>query len=227
MKNLPVALTAALALSATANAESVVFTADFDADTPGLNTAPAGFNLTRGNVDLLGTGDNGVETDLQPGNGYYVSLVGSGSGAAGLATNQTFEAGEYELTFDLTGNNQGATDETVTVGLGSFSESIQLDAANAFDPFSGQSFSFNSDAAGALTFDTFDSPGVTGGDDLGALIDNIVLTRIDDGTGPIDPTDPVDPTDPNGGGPAAVPSPAALPAGLLGLTALLLRRRRA
>ena len=226
MKHLPTALIAALAVTATAHAESVVFSADFDADVPGLNTSPAGFNLTRGNTDLLGDGPNGLETDLQPGNGYYVSLVGSGSGAAGLSTDQIFEAGEYELTFDLAGNNQGATDELVEVSLGSFTESIQLLAANAFDPFSGQSFSFITDVAGTLNFDTFDSPGVTDGDDLGALIDNVVLSLVDDGSG-IDSGTGIDGGSGDGAAtPTAVPTPSAAVAGLA-MLGLAFRRRRA
>ena len=225
MKHLPTALLAALAVTATAHAESVVFSADFNDDAPGLNTTPAGFNLTQGDVDLLGIGPQGEFFNLQPGNGYYVSLVGSGTGVGpgGLATDETFEAGEYELTFDLTGNSQVATDELVTVGLGSFSESIQLDAANAFDPFSGQSFTFTSDVAGALTFTTVDTPGDTD-DQFGALIDNIVLTLIDDGTNGVDGVDGVDG---NGtGSPTAVPTPSAAVAGLA-MLGLVLRRRRA
>ena len=55
-------------------------------------------------------------------------------------------------------------------------------AANAFDPFSGRSFWFITDVAGVLNGDIFDSPGVTGGDDPGALIDNTALTAIPEPT---------------------------------------------
>ncbi len=218
MKSIPALVTATALLVTSAHAESVVFSADFDAETPGLNTAPSGFNLTRGNTDLLGSGVNGTAFDLQPGNGYYVSLVGTGAdnGAAALATNEIFEAGEYLLTFDLTGNSQAATDEIVTVGLGAFSQSIQLDAADFDSPFELQSFTFTTDTAGALTFETIDSPGEIN-DELGALIDNITLSLVAPAAAPAGGSGTV----------TAVPSPAALPAGILGLSALLIRRRRA
>ena len=173
------ALIVAFAFGKSAHAQTVVFSTDFNADAPGANTVPGGFHLTRGNTEVLGTGDNGEFFDVQPGNGYYVSLVGTGIDAdpAGLATDLTFDAGDYALTFDLTGNSQGATDETVTVGLGSFSESVQLAAADFNAPFQAQTFFFTSTLGGALTFSTVDSPGETN-DQLGALIDNVVLTSV-------------------------------------------------
>lgn len=195
-----------------ASAESVEFSADFDAETPGLAVTPAGFESLGVPVDIIGDGPAGAFVDELPGNGYYVDLAGE-SGTT-LATTQLFEAGTYELTFDLAGNNREASADVVNVVLGDFSQTITFEADDFENDFETFTFDFTTLEAGALSFTN------DGDEGFGALLDNLSLvgeTTAGLGAG----------AGAGAGSPVtAVPTPAALPAGLLALGALIARRRR-
>ena len=215
--NLAYSLSAVL-VAGLASAESVEFSADFDAETPGIAVTPTGFSAVGAAVDLIGSGPNGTLADELPGNGYYVDLAGDFGTT--IETDQVFEAGTYELTFDLAGNNRQASADVVNVVLGDYSETITFEADEFESDFETFTFGFTTLEAGTLSFAN------DGAEGFGALLDNISLVGDVTDAGAAVGVD-ADPDDTGTGAPVtAVPTPAALPAGLLALGALVARRRR-
>ncbi|WP_343732553.1 PEP-CTERM sorting domain-containing protein [Duganella sp.] len=164
-----IAIAAAL-LGATAAQAATVFSDDFNADTDALNafTFMGGWSVTNGTVDIIGpTGG----FDLIPGNGYYIDLDGS-SGDAGVFSNSvSVMAGtSYTLSFSLAGNHRGGSD-SVTVNFGTSSQVVNLNAA---DPFQTYSLNYVAAANGSATFSFANA----GGDNVGALLDNVVVTSV-------------------------------------------------
>jgi hypothetical protein len=142
----------------------VFFTDNFNGETLGLNyTSFANWAVTAGSVDLIGTP---VFFDFYPGNGRYVDLDGSTGAqnpAGRIATNTTFAAGNYKLTFNLGGSTRGDTN-TVEVKLGSFTQLITLGSAAGF---TSQSFLFST-TGGKLSFANLGNS-----DNLGLILDNV------------------------------------------------------
>ncbi len=147
------------------------------------------WDVTDGTVDLIPTGS---QFDFYPGNGLYVDLDGSSSNAGVLTTKTVFDPGTYNLSFVLGGNARGAASDNVTVslGLGNFSEVFTL-ASNA--PLATVLRTITLTSASKLSFSN------AGGDNIGAILDNVNVT--------------------------AVPTPALLP-GLIGMGVAALRKRK-
>jgi len=132
----------------------------------------AGFsnwNVSNGTVDLIGNGF----FDFFPANVLYVDLDGS-TGDAGILTTKnsyTFNNGtNYQLSFDLAGSQRGST-ETVNITLGSLI--IDSKTLSSSDPFTTFTYFFTGDgSSAALSFSN------VGGDDLGALLDNVNLDVV-------------------------------------------------
>lgn len=133
-----------------ARAATVVFSDNFNSDPQGLKVTPAGWNLTQGTVDVIGTGFY----DYYPGNGNYIDLNGSTLQYGGIGTAPpAFGPGHYILTFDLGGNHVGPNygdngPKTTDISLGSWSTTIAL---NSNDPLQLYSFSFDT-TGGSLAF---------------------------------------------------------------------------
>lgn len=187
------AITAAL-LCATAAQAAPLFSDNFNADTQGLNATSfaGGWSVSGGTVDVIGTG----YFDLQPGNGNYIDLDGSTS-QAGLFQNSVMLTGmqTYVLSFSLAGNQRGSSD-SVTVNFGSSSQVINV---SSYDPFATYMLSYTAAATGMTSFSFHNA----GGDNVGALLDNVQVA-------------------------AAVPEPEtyAMLLGGLGLLGGMARRRR-
>jgi hypothetical protein len=176
----------------------VVFADNFNADAVGLNAVPAGWSVTGGTVDIIGSGF----FDFLPGNGNYIDLDGS-SGAAGLLSTSpllSLNAGvTYSATFDLAGSQRGLF-ETGVVTFGTSTLNYAIASATGFSAYT-LTFTPGTSGLYALSFQNT-VPG-----DVGALLDNVVVS------GPVV---------------GAVPEPgtyALLIAGLLG-TVLVTRWRR-
>ena len=155
---------AALAFGVSAQA-APIFSDDFNANPLGLNIAPAGWTVASGTVDLIGNGF----FDFLPGNGVYVDLDGSTS-KAGLLTSPTLNLTggmTYTATFDLAGSHRGST-ETGTVTFGSATLSYSVASG---DGFAATSLSFTPTTSGAYTL-SFQN---AGGDNVGALLDNVAV----------------------------------------------------
>ena len=163
-----IALLAGLSCAGAAHAVTV-FSDNFDANGLGLNSVPAGWSVSGGTVDIIGSSGSGSLFDLLPGNGAYIDLDGS-TGASGLLSiGLSLVAGvEYTATFDLAGSQRG-TAETGTVSFGSAAVSYDLASADPFAPFT---LSFTPSASGNFTL-SFQN---VGGDNLGALLDNVTVS---------------------------------------------------
>lgn len=172
------ALAGALFLSLAANTgAATLFSDSFDADTPGLNATPAGWTLSRGSVDIIGSGPNGTLFDLLPGNGYYVDLDGT-TNLAGLISTGPFSlngGSSYTLSFLLAGSQRGDTN-TVTWGMDYNADGVldasqvtTLGSAVPFTPFSLVFTPPTSTTSARIVFDH------AGGDNLGLLLDDVVL----------------------------------------------------
>ena len=200
--------TCALAAVAVANGGTTVLSDGFENDATGqFKTALTNFTATRGDVDVLAPGELGVS-----GRGQVIDLDGSSGVAARLESKQDFTLtpGTYNLSFDLAGSQRTYTDplNTVVVALGNV---FQTNITKNFDePFTTLNFpiTVTTTTTGRLIFDQ------VGGDNVGLLLDNVLLTNT---TAPA----------------AAVGVPVPLPAaawtglGTLGLIAAIgsLRRR--
>lgn len=127
------------------------------------------WTVSQGSIDLIPVGS---QYNFYPGNGTYVDLNGSTGQYGGIATVQTFAAGNYTLTFNLGGSAGGdgnidPTSKTTIVSLGDWSKAITL-APDA--GFTSQSFSFHSDG-GTLSFVSL----AGGNANIGNILDNVVL----------------------------------------------------
>ena len=168
-------LSAAAALIAGQASAAILLSDNFDAGSPHgdqLNwTGDATFSVTTapGSVDLIGAGGS---FDFLPGHGGYLDLDGSsGSGhaiAGEITSVLNFGPGTYTLTFDLAGNQRGATAQSTTVTLGDFSQTFgPLDSSAGFTT---QTLNFTTTTAGHLVF-TEHGPS----DQQGNLLDNVTL----------------------------------------------------
>jgi hypothetical protein len=186
---------AAASLAAAAHAAPLA-SDDFDANTLKLNGVPAGWSVTGGTVDIIGSNFSGTAFNLVPGHGAYIDLDGSSADAGLLSRSFMLTAGvEYTASFDLAGSHRGST-ESGTVTFGAASLTYQI--ASATD-FAGYVLTFTPETTGdyALTFQN------AGGDNVGALLDNVAVTFT-----------------------SAVPEPGAWALTLAGLLVVGLRSRR-
>jgi hypothetical protein len=187
-----VALAAAAASPASA---AVVFFDDFEAEVPELNAALDNFGVADGTVDVVATGQFGIT--CSGGTGNCVDLDGSTGDAGNITSfNQYGGPGNFVLSFDLSGNQRGAPLDTVRVLFGAtLLDTITVASA---DPFT--TYSYNVTGTEHIRFEH------DGGDDFGAILDNVLLETRDT---------------------TQVPEPSALAIIGSGLAALgLLRRRR-
>lgn len=163
-----IALLAGLAWAGATPAVTL-FTDDFEDNFLGLNATPVGWTVDGGTVDIIGSTGSSSLFDLLPGNGAYIDLDGS-TGASGLLSVGFGLTGgvEYTATFSLAGSQRG-TAETGTVSFGASSLDYALASS---DPFAAFTLSFTPGASGvfALSFQN------AGGDNLGALLDNVSVT---------------------------------------------------
>lgn len=200
MQTKPILAAAVSLLLASASHAAVVFSDNFDSDALGTPAVPAGFTVTGGSVDIIGTNFSGSAFDFLPGHGAYIDLDGSTGGSGLLSHSLTLTGGvTYMATFDLAGSQRGST-ETGTVRFGT--SALTYNVASS-DGFAGRAVTFMPIVTGsyALSFQN------DGGDNVGALLDNVVISNTVA---------------------AAVPEPetyALLVAGL-GITAFAIRRKR-
>jgi PEP-CTERM motif len=157
-----------------AQANSVVFSENFDSLTPQLSATSAGlFTAIDGtNVDIVGGGLFG-SLCAAPESGNCIDLDGSGGNPQGVLQSVaiTLNPGTYFLSFDLIGSQRGVTTST-TVAFGSFYNNTFTLASN--DDTSGivtnTPFTVLSTTTLNLVF-TSNTPG-----DVGAVLDNVSIT---------------------------------------------------
>jgi hypothetical protein len=161
--------TALLGSALAAQANTTVFSDNFDANAPALNAAPSGWTVSNGTVDIIGSGSG---FDFLPGNGKYIDLDGSTNQPGLLAQSFVLTAGTaYTASFQLAGNQRNNTPESVTVDFGSSSTTISLPMAAGFTTYT-LGFTPTTTASYALRFLN------TGNDNQGMLLDNISITAV-------------------------------------------------
>jgi hypothetical protein len=133
----------------------------------------ANFTVSDGTVDLIG---NGGAFDFLPGNGMYIDLDGSTNNAGVLTSNvMPLGMGLYTLSFDLAGSRrQSSPIDQVTINVFGDSlmyGSLSLNFLHYSAGFSNYSIPFWMGAADNVRF-SFSN---TGGDNQGALLDNVRL----------------------------------------------------
>ena len=127
----------------------------------------ANWNVSAGTVDLIGDG-TGFQY-LPVGNGRYVDLDGTSNNAGVFSTDMTFGPGTYLVGFSLAGSQVGGSStETVTISLGNWSTTISNIPSG--QPLTNYSFLATTTTSGSLSFSN------AGGDNIGALLDNVSVS---------------------------------------------------
>jgi len=154
-----------------------LFNDDFDTEHGGVGVLNySGFlnwTVTSGAVDLIPVGS---DFDFYPGNGLYVDLDGS-IGQAGIITTKNaidVSPGDYVLSFMLGGNARNTTSDTVNVAVKSdfISQSYTLAGSAPLTTYY-LPFSVLSATTINLVFEA------TGGDNIGAILDNVNLDMVE------------------------------------------------
>lgn len=163
--------TIAIALAALApclaQAQTTIFSDNFNSSPLGLNTAPAGWTVTDGTVDVVATGTYGLT-----GSGRFVDLDGSTGDAGVLSRGFSMTAGTtYKAFFDIAGNQRGGSD-ILQVSFGT--AGLTLDPLLSSSPWTTYSLTFTPTASGTFSL-SFNN---AGGDNIGALLDNVVVQAV-------------------------------------------------
>jgi hypothetical protein len=150
-----------------AQAQTTIFSDNFESSPLGLNTAPSGWTVTDGTVDVVVTGTFGLT-----GSGRFVDLDGSTSDAGVLSRSFALTAGTtYTAFFDIAGNQRGGSDN-LQISFGS--AGLSLNPLLSTTPWTPYSLTFTPTASGnfSLSFNN------AGGDNVGALLDNVSVQAV-------------------------------------------------
>jgi hypothetical protein len=181
MKNLLSAtLIAGCILSAGANA-GVIFSDNFDTEAAHTSSVTNFNGFTQwdvyggGTVDLVAQGDWGL--NCVGGAGKCVDLDGSNNNAGIFASKGiTLEAGDYEISFDLSGSqryrNSGDAFDSMGVSLGGFfNQGFTLDYDTEWHTITHR-FSVTNATTSNIVFNH------DGGDNIGIMLDNVSITDV-------------------------------------------------
>lgn len=149
---------------------ATIFSDNFDGENAGVGVLNYfGFTqwtVSGGTVDLIGSGFH----NFQPGNGLYVDMDGSTSNAGIMTRTFSLDAGNYSLSYSLAGSQRGG-DDSVKVMLGNFVNVTHTLAGNVPFTVFTQTFSVAAALSADLSFEGI------GGDNVGLLLDNVVLSK--------------------------------------------------
>ncbi len=169
---LTLALGAAMLAFGSAAQAVPIFADTFDSNALGLNKVPTGWSVSDGSVDIIGKNFSGTSFDLLPGHGAYIDLDGSTGNAGLLFTTLNLTGGmQYTATFDLAGSQRGSPLETGTVSFGSSLLNYSLAPTTGFSAYT-MSFTPATTGQYLLSFQN------AGGDNIGALLDNVAVTAV-------------------------------------------------
>lgn len=168
-KKLLTASVFALGMGSAASAATVIFQDNFNSEARGLDQSLDNWTVSDGTIDVIGTGFYQIA-----GPGTYLDMDGSTRNAGRITTLAVFNvvAGEaYSLAFDYGKNGSGA--ETLSFGFGGWTSSLAL-AAGPLAGFSSVVYNFTASVTGqtSLFFEN------SGGDNKGALLDNVSLSAV-------------------------------------------------
>jgi len=154
----------------------VVFQDNFDAEGPVgtslLNyTSFTNWSVDEGFVDLVSNGDYGI--NCAGGLGKCVDLDGSKNNAGTFNSNRfILAAGNYSLSFDISGNQRGSAADSMMVTLGGLiNESFTLSAGDPWQTVI-RSFTVASDMTDFISFNH------DGKDNIGIMLDNVSVSAV-------------------------------------------------
>lgn len=173
-----VSLIGASLFSLGANA-TVIFQDNFNSEAgaagnSSLNyTGFSNWTVSDGTVDVVSNGGWGIS--CAGGSGKCVDLDGSTGNAGVFSSNLLLlGAGNYTLSFDISGNQRGSSADSMVVTLGGFfNQSYVLAASNPWTTVS-YNFTVNSSTSNYLVFNH------AGGDNIGIMLDNVSLSKTSD-----------------------------------------------
>ena len=169
MKKLVAILCAALA-PCVAQADSIIFSDNFNSSIGGGNVTPTGWAVTAGTVDVVYPG--WYNELCAAGGDRCVDLDGSNGQGGTLVKSLNLNSGvTYIASFDLAGNQRGAGPDNLILGFGSSAQSFAL-ASNA--PWARYSITFNPTASGTYNLSFQD----LGSDNRGAMLDNVSVAAV-------------------------------------------------
>jgi hypothetical protein len=158
---------------------ALLFTDNFNAEPPVSSVlnynAFANWNVSNGTVDLIVSGQFSI--DCAGGVGKCVDMDGSGSNAGRIDTKTTFNLapGDYVLSFSASGNQRLTTalNDSMTFGFDGITSSATISDPNA--PFATFTlpFTLSVTTSGTVFFEH------AGGDNIGIILDNVVLESRD------------------------------------------------
>ena len=154
---------------------ATIFFDDFSAEALGTNTTLDNWLLAEGTIDVAGTGFFQSLCAGSPSPSRCVDLDGSGPGdglsAGTIARSFSLGAGDYVLSFYLSGSQRNDVN-TVEVEFGSFFDVFfTLDPVDPWAPYS-LPFTVTSATTATLVFTH------SGGDNLGILLDDVRLSTV-------------------------------------------------
>jgi hypothetical protein len=163
----------ACAATATLAGFSFSFFDNFDTENGGVSalnyTGFANWTVSDGSVDLAANGFSGLS-----GSGMFVDLDGSTSNAGKMTSISILvtEGVLHTFSFDLSGNQRGGTDDMVNARVSGY---VDMNVQKA--PFSGWTNHFQTFTPTSTGFVTISFEN-GGGDNLGALLDNVSLNLV-------------------------------------------------
>lgn len=158
-------------------AAGVVFEDNFDSEAGAAGNSETNYTdfdnwtVSDGTVDVVAT-PNPWRLDCAGGTGKCVDLDGSNRNA-GIFTSTaiTLDPGNYLLSFDISGNQRGGSDDlTVTLG-GFFNDIFSLSASDPWTTIT-HGFSVAATTTSSLIFNH------AGGDNIGIMLDNVALSEV-------------------------------------------------
>ena len=154
---------------------ATIFFDNFSAEALGTNTTLDNWTLVEGTIDVVGTGFFQSLCAGSPSPSRCVDLDGSGPTdgiSAGTISRSFFlAAGDYLLSFYLSGSQRGDVNTVQGTIPGFFDVFFTLDSGDPWTQFS-QSFSVSSPTTVSLVFNH------SGGDNLGLLLDDVRLQTV-------------------------------------------------
>ena len=151
---------------------------------PAINYTQFGlWNVTKGTVDLIGSGATQTILDFAPGRGMYVDSAGT-PGPGRLETKQTFNlsAGTYSLEYKA-GNVYGSGSLAMVVSFGTYSGTIGMQSNSGMQQVQ-HTFVFDVPKTAQIAFESLNSVafGYSTNPYAGILFDDVVLRRTSPGS---------------------------------------------
>jgi hypothetical protein len=169
-----------LSLCAGSSRAALIFSDNFNSYST-VGTVPwageGNWTVTEQSVDLIGAG---TSWDWFSGTyGLYVDMDGSTGNAGTIESiGIALAPGDYVLSFDIAGNQRRGADDAVvvTVSGGLYTESITgIPASQGFTTYS-RNFTVATATTATISFDGI------GGDNVGALLDNVAVNSVENVT---------------------------------------------